>query len=223
MITQVPSWKTLNFYSEGKMLCSKNGHTLTSCSIQWRLDDCPVKQQPCTYKLSHLDGLTVHSASKTRGIGGQDKQQLSWLWRGTVAMLACLHNPVQHVQLGFIPLDTQQQRCGHPCLRSQWSSTAQSDIILGISATSSVTTNLLFSSLHFTSMCFSYLRFQGVDDCSAVLFLVGFIYLFFLLILFLIFPGKASTDCVTPAQYLSIGGEHCMSFNLISLGHWTLE
>lgn len=87
-------------------------------------------------------------------------------------MLACLHNPVQHVQCGFIPLDTQQQRCGHPCLKSQWSSTAQSDIILGISATSSVTTDLLSSSLHFTSMCFSYLSFWDVGDCSVAHFLL---------------------------------------------------
>lgn len=133
-------------------------------------------------------------------------------------MLACLHNPVQHVQCGFIPLDTQQQRCGHPCLKSQWSSTAQSDIILGISATSSVTTDLLSSSLHFTSMCFSYLSFWDVGDCSVALFL---------LVLFIFRPLHIShfprIGFVTPAQYLSTGGEHFISFDLILLGHWTLE
>lgn len=161
------------------MLCCKNSHTLISCSIQVK-----VRWLTCKTAALELQALPFRWINCSMGIKGLymlplkpealgDKISNSWVgFGGTVAMLACLHDRVQHVQFGFIPLGMQQQRSGHPCLKSQWSSTAQSDMILGISAPSSVTTNLLFSSLHFTSMCFSYLSFCATDDYSVALFLL---------------------------------------------------
>lgn len=119
-------------------------------------------------------------------------------------MLACLHNPVQHVQSGFIPLDTQHRDVPVRALRASEAAQLRVTRYWGslLPAVSPLTSCLLPSISHPCAFLTS------VGDGSVELFL---------LVLFIFPPLRIShfprIGYITPAQCLSTGGEHSISFD----------